>query len=303
MGVILLVVTVIVFLVFERLFGIERFANLGSGQRGVAQAPPLRRTPMTIGLAAYSFLVTLFLLGPPVAVVIMSFASPASYTFPPSGWSLSWYRAMVHESVWRDSAWLSLRVALLAATMATSAGLLAALALARHRFRGSSVFKALSLAPLIVPVILYAAAIFDFESRLNLTASVVGYAVAHAVLALPFTVIILRAALGSVDADLDAAAVSLGASRTRAFRAITFRLVLPAIAAAALIGFITSWDEPVVSLFLSGLAKTLPVYMFTFIQQQLDPTIAAVSSFLLLIAIAVVAVAAAAPHLIRVRRH
>jgi ABC-type spermidine/putrescine transport system permease subunit II len=141
--------------------------------------------------------------------------------------------------------------------------------------------KALFMLPLIVPVILIAAAIYELETRLNLTGTVRGYALGHTVLALPFTVLICTGALQQVGTSLEEAARSLGAGRLTAFRRATLPLIMPSVCAAAAIAFVTSWDEVVIALFLKGFDATLPVTIYTFVSQDLRPTVAAVSTLIL----------------------
>jgi putative spermidine/putrescine transport system permease protein len=283
MGVGLLVAALAVYTVFERAFGIERLAagSPGAGSKGAGGAAVGGSRLFTIALGTWSAIVFAALILPLGYMVMVSFSDQSYLTFPPEGLSLQWYRELFGESQWGTSAWLSLRVALLTTVLATVIGLLAALGLARGRIRGARVLTALFTLPLIVPVILIAAALYDLESELGIAGTVRGYAIAHTVLALPFTVLICLGALRQVGSSLEEAARSLGAGRLRAFRETTLPLIMPSVAAAAVIAFITSWDEVVVALFLQGYDATLPVTIFSFVSQDLRPTVAALSTIIL----------------------
>ncbi|WP_028924163.1 ABC transporter permease subunit [Pseudonocardia acaciae] len=286
MGVGLLVLALVIYYVFDRAFGMDALA--GAGDRGpvnVQVAPrPGGRRRVSVGraaLAGWSALVFAFLVVPLVYVVLVSF-SPKSYlTFPPSGLSLQWYEELFADTAWGESAWLSFQVAVLATVLATVAGLLAALGMTRARPRGARALRGLFMLPMIVPVVLIAAGLYDLEGQLGIAGTVLGYGLAHAVLALPFTVLICTAALQQVGSSLEEAARSLGAGRVTAFCRVTLPLVLPSVAGAAVIAFITSWDEAVISLFLQVIEPTLPVKIYQFVQQDLRPTVAALSTLIL----------------------
>jgi putative spermidine/putrescine transport system permease protein len=155
-------------------------------------------------------------------------------------------------------------------------------ALLRFVKYGKGLIRALALSPLILPVIVTAIALFDIMTRLDLVGSFWGLLLSHTVLALPFPVFILENALKSVDPNLEDAAVSLGASRLKAFYKVTIPLIVPSIFGAALFAFLASWDEVVIVLFVGGaLLQTLPVQMFQFLTTEVRPTIASASTLLI----------------------
>jgi putative spermidine/putrescine transport system permease protein len=152
-----------------------------------------------------------------------------------------------------------------------------------ERMRGSrattAVANGLIFSPAIVPVIVLAVGVYFVFSDLGLTASVPGLVIAHTMLALPFVVITVRTSLGAVDRRLEDAAASMGATPLRTFASVTLPLILPGIVAGALFAFITSWDEIVMAVFLtSPTFQTLPVVMFTQVQDYVDPTVAAAAT-------------------------
>jgi ABC-type spermidine/putrescine transport system permease subunit II len=241
-----------------------------------------RLDPAQIALWLFTLAVFGFLLFPLVAVLPISVSEGAVLEFPPEQLTLRWYGEFFGDQNWRDSLFLSIRLGLAVAVLATALGLATALALTRYMRRGKLAVRALVLAPLIVPVIVTAIAVFDIMIQLRMTGSFLGLLVAHTILALPFTVIILESALKSVDTELEDAAVSLGASRAQAFVKVTVPIIRPGLFTAGLIAFITSWDEVVVVLLVGGaFAQTLPVRMFEFLTTQVRPTVAAASGVLI----------------------
>ena len=229
-----------------------------------------------------------FLLFPLVVVIPESFSPTTILYFPPHGLSLRWYQDFVNDPNWIPALWLSVRLGLSVAALATILGLAAAVGLHRYIKRGRGAIRLLVVGPVIIPVIVSAIAIFDIMSRLRLVGTFEGLLLAHTILAVPFPIIILENALKSVDPTLEDAAVSMGASRLQAFYKVTLRLILPSVFGAALFAFMASWDEVVVVLFVGGaFLQTLPLVMYQFVTTEIKPTIGAVST-LLIVAVAIV---------------
>lgn len=239
---------------------------------------------MTGGRVAGSAVVAavgVFLVLPTLIVLPMSFSGAAMLVFPPAGFSLRWYRAFFTDPGWQAAAWHSLAVAVTAAAIATVLGTLAAVALVRGRVPLAGLFRSLLLLPMIVPAIVTAVAAFRVFSLLGLTDTLPGLGLAHALLGLPFVVINVSAVLRRTDPRIEAAARSLGASPWRAFRRVTLPLIFPGVAAGAVFAFLTSFDEVVVALFLTGIdSTTLPVQMWSGIRFEINPVVAAVSVLL-----------------------
>jgi len=233
-------------------------------------------------LWALTVLVLVFLIFPLLVVIPESFSPSAILQFPPAGLSLRWYRDFFGNADWLDALRLSIELGVAVAVLATLLGLGAAIGVVRFIGVGRGAIRALALAPLIVPVIVTAIALFEVMTRLGLVGSFVGLLLCHTVLALPFPFFILENALKSVDPTLEDAAVSLGASRARAFLKVTVPLIAPSIFGAALFAFLASWDEVVIVLFVGGaLLQTLPVQMFQYLTTEVRPTIAAASTMLI----------------------
>jgi len=237
---------------------------------------------MRIGRIAGGAVVTtvlLYMALPILIIVVLSFSSASYLTFPPPAFGVRWYREYLGSGEWLAATGLSLSVAASVVVLATVLGTLAALGLARLPPLLRNVAAALILSPLIVPVIVVAIGIYYAYSRYGLVGTPVGLVLAHTCLAVPFVVTSVSASLAGFDRRLEQAALSLGATPWGTFRQVTLPLIRPGVLIGALFAFITSFDELVVALFLSGSgAVTLPRRMWDDLRFAIDPTIAAVST-------------------------
>ena len=230
-------------------------------------------------------LVFLYLVFPILVVIPVSFSSGTYLGFPPPGFSLRWYENFLGRSDWLSAAWLSLWIGGAVMMLSTALGAPAAIALVRSRFRGRNLLVGFIISPLIAPVIIVAIGIYFFYARLGMVGNPVALVVAHTCLAVPFVVINVSATLQDFDERLEHAAMNLGATPWGAFWQVTFPIIRPGILAGALFAFISSFDELVVALFVSGsTAVTLPRKMWDSIRFEIDPTIAAVSTILVVLA-------------------
>ena len=240
-----------------------------------------RRGRTSRGLAVVAGLVFLYLVFPILIVIPLSFSSGTYLSFPPPGFSLHWYRNFFGRSDWLDAAYLSIWIGGVVMCLATLLGVPAAIALVRSRFPGKNLLVGFIISPLIAPVIILAIGIYFFYARLGLVGNPFGIVIAHTCLAVPFVVINVSAALQGFDERLEHAAMNLGATPWRTFWQVTFPIIRPGVLAGALFAFISSFDELVVALFVSGsTAVTLPRKMWESIRFEIDPTIAAVSTIL-----------------------
>jgi putative spermidine/putrescine transport system permease protein len=238
--------------------------------------------PGGVLLATVSALVLAFLVAPVAIIVVISFSNSELLTFPPPGYSLRWYAKLLSDPAWRNALWTSLKVAFLTMGLSALIGVPASLALVRGKFKGKDFIYAFLLSPMIVPTIITAIALYFFFAPMNATGSVVAMALGHTVLALPIVVVIMSATLQGFDQRLEQAAFNLGASRLYAMRRITLPLIGAGLLSAMLFAFLTSFDDLLVPLFLSGiLNETLSVKMWNGLRYSADPLIAAVSSFLI----------------------
>lgn len=227
-------------------------------------------------------LILLFLVAPVVVVVPMSFSGSRFLDFPPKVWSLRWYERFFTDPSWLDAMLLSLKLAACTAMIATPLGVAAAYALhvGRHRvFRRLHTFL---LLPLMVPHIIIAIALFYMYARLGWLGSFAGLLAANTMMAVPFIVVTALSGLRGFDMSQELAARSMGCSRLEAF----WRVVLPQISGSiwsgVIFAFVTALDEVVIALFVSsGDATTVTKVMFSSLRDEIDPTIAAVSSILI----------------------
>jgi putative spermidine/putrescine transport system permease protein len=240
-----------------------------------------RTSPILVAVAG---LVLLYLALPIFVVVPLSFSSGLYLSFPPPGFSLRWYERFFADPAWTSAAWLSIVVGVTVMLLSVLLGTPAAFALVRGRFPGARLINGFILTPVIVPGIIVAIGVYFFYARIGLIGTPLGLILAHTCLAVPFVVINVSATLYGFDERLEHAAMSLGASPWATFREITLPLIRPGILAGAVFAFITSFDELLVALFVSGSsAVTLPRRMWDQIRFNIEPTIAAVSTLLIVL--------------------
>lgn len=233
-------------------------------------------------VVALCAVVLFYLVFPILVIVPLSFSSATYLSFPPPGWSLRWYENFFGSDEWQSAAILSIWVGLSVTLLSCVLGTPAAFGLVRGRFPGKKLINGFILSPIIVPGIIVAIGIYFVYARLGLIGHPIGLVLAHTCLAVPFVVINVSASLYGFDERLEQAALSLGATPWRAFWQVTFPLIRPGVMAGAVFAFITSFDELLVALFVSGTtAMTLPRLMWQEIRQDIDPTIAAASTLLL----------------------
>jgi putative spermidine/putrescine transport system permease protein len=244
-------------------------------------------------LGAVVIAICAFLILPTLAVVPVSFTKTEFIIFPPKGLSLQWYDVFFNHPAWRNATLTSIAVATAAAICSTAIGTLAAFGLNRLTGPMARAVIWLLLLPMLVPTIVLAVAFFSGLARLGVVGTKAGLVVAHTILTLPFVVINVSASIQKLDWRMVAAARSLGADPITAFRKIALPAVLPGVLAGAVFAFLTSFDEVVVALFISGVdAVTLPVQMWNGIRFEISPAVAASSSILLLLSVAFLSVGA-----------
>jgi len=231
-------------------------------------------------------LILLFLVLPLFIVIPISFSSSEFLQFPPEELSLKWYKNFFGSDIWMRALLNSVKIALMSSILATILGVTAALALTRYRFKGKNLIFSFLISPMIIPVIIIAIGAFFQFSRLRLIGNIYTIVLAHTVISIPIVLITISASLQVFDRSLEYAALSLGASPFVTFFKITFPIIRPGVISGALFAFITSFDEVVISFFLSTYRSiTLPRHMWSSLREQIDPTIAASSSLLILTAV------------------
>jgi putative spermidine/putrescine transport system permease protein len=279
MGILLLAVSVVGYILALKIGGKGMLSPVQQGSRGAAARDPLRPTPVA-GLCVAVLVFDLILLILPLLVVIpTSVTETTQIQFPPLGFSTKWFVEALTSSIWIDAFIKSIRVGVMTAICATLCGL----ALARVGTRSKSMMlksaiQVGAIMPLIVPVILLGIGIYDVQGRLGLIGSDIGLVIAHSVLCLPLVFLVLANALAAVDVSLEQAAWTMGASNGRAFWNVVVPIIMPALVGAFLISFVTSWDEAVLAMFQTGLDKTLPVTIYSFLKSGITPAVSAVAT-------------------------
>lgn len=238
------------------------------------------------GTRAAALAVLFFLYMPIVTLVVMSFNTGDSLTIW-SGFGLRWYEVVLNN----DDMLRAIRNSMLIATIATLTGTviatMAALALSRGRFRGRRIVEGLIGLPLVVPEIVAAIALLLFFVLIGFRLGLVSVIVAHSTFTIPFAFLPIRARLADMDPSLAEAAADLYANDWQCFRRIIFPLIWPGVAAGAMLAFIASLGDFVISFFVSGPGSTtLPVYIFGMIRMGITPTVNAISTMLILASVA-----------------
>ena len=311
----LLVASLFVFCLYDRLLGLSTLAGQGSAERaGVIGAsgarigwvfiaaiawlgdragalverlfPPRADRPNRRGgrslLRLAALIVIAFLVIPSFFVIPISFSRSAFMEWPPVGFTLDWYGSYFGSSLWVQATVRSFVTALLTATLAILIATPAAFVLVRRGFFGKGAVLAFLMTPLILPRMIIAVALFYLYARIGLVGTTFGLVLGHTVLAVPYVVITVMAVLKSYDERLDQAAATLGASTWKTLRYVTLPLIAPGIVSAFLFAFIVSFDELTIALFTTGgLSATLPKLMWDDAVLKVSPLLAAVSTVLL----------------------
>jgi putative spermidine/putrescine transport system permease protein len=239
-------------------------------------------------LSVTSWLTLLFLLLPVLVIVPLSFSSRRYLEFPPQGFSFQWYASFFSNHTWTAATWASFKIAFLVTALSTTLGTLASFFFVRARCRWKNLAYSFALSPMIVPAIVVAIAFYFFFAKLKLIGSLAGMVLAHSVLAVPYVIVIVTATLQGFDVNLERAAMSLGANRLKTFFKVTFPLVRPGILSGALFAFLTSFDEVIIAIFISGTTTgTLPKKMWESITMETDPTLTAIATMLIVLTVAV----------------
>jgi len=242
-------------------------------------------------------LILFFLIAPVLIIIPLSFNAqdfftftPAMLAFDPAGYSTKHHVDFFTNPDWQGPLWNSLKIAPVATLIAVVLGTLAAIGLSQSHVPFRRAIMAILISPMIVPLIIAAAGMYFFYSRIGLQGTYWGVVLAHAVLGVPFVIITVTATLVGFDRSLTRAAASMGAGPLRTFFKVQMPLILPGVVSGALFAFITSFDEVVVVLFLGAAGqKTLPWQMFTGLREQISPTILAAATVLVAISVLLLA--------------
>ena len=287
----------------------------------MAQLPPYTTTGERIWHYAFRVicgLIFLFLILPVLIVLPLSFNvepyfsfTPGMLSFDPDAFSLRWYKDIFRNGMaapdapfdlawlsdtWNNAQWMrairnSFFIGICATLLSTALGTLAAIGLSRSEMPYRRLIMSILISPMIVPLVITAAGMFFFYSRIQLSQTYIGVIMAHAVLGTPFVIITVTATLVGFDRSLVRAANSLGAGPIQTFAKIQMPLIIPGVISGGLFAFITSFDEVVAVLFLaSPEQRTIPRQMWSGIREQISPTILAVATLLVLLSIVLLTV-------------
>jgi putative spermidine/putrescine transport system permease protein len=251
----------------------------------------MEERPTSLTLKIVTLVMFVFLLAPLIVVVPISFSGDSYMMFPPSSWSTKWYWAVFRDSKMVAAFWISLALAFVVTICSLIIGLPAAYALVRLKPRGAELLSSLFTAPLLLPTIVLGLAILIVFARYGLLATFQGLVMAHLIVTLPYAVRVLSTALATLPIAAEEAAASLGASPLTVFRRITLPAMRSGIIGTTALCFLVSFDEVVISLFMTGpRISTLPVAMYHHVEQQADPLVASLSVLLVVFTLLIVLV-------------
>ncbi|MGN0915507.1 MAG: ABC transporter permease [Succinivibrio sp.] len=230
------------------------------------------------------FLLLIAIIAPAMVIIPQSFTSLNYFIYPIKGYSLKWYMKFFDNAEWITSLERSLLIAILVAVFATFIGTLAALAVNKLNFKGKNIFLNLMLTPMIVPVVITGVALYASFAKVGLNNTILGLVMAHSLLAIPMVFLTMSSAFARFDTNLELAAMSMGSTPLGAFFRVTLPSVRASVVTSALLSFVTSLDEVVVTIFVSGAnTKTLPMVMWENLRATIDPTIAVAATFLIIL--------------------
>jgi putative spermidine/putrescine transport system permease protein len=235
----------------------------------------------------------IFLLVPILFIVALSFGSSRWLIFPPPSWTFKWYEELFADPRWLESMLTSFKIAVIVTILSVIFGLLASIALTRGTFKGREVLRAFFLTPMVLPLVILAVALYAMFLEWGLNGTLLGFVIAHLIVALPFSIISISNALEGFDQSMEDAAILCGASPWEA----RFRVTLPSIQhglfSAGVFSFLISWDEVVLAIFMaSPTLQTLPVKIWGTLRQDLTPVIASASTLLVAFTVALMVLVA-----------
>ncbi|MDQ7976694.1 ABC transporter permease [Paraburkholderia sp. SARCC-3016] len=230
----------------------------------------------------YHTLFIAFMVAPLVVVVAVSFTGKGYISMPTDGLSLRWFRALGQADDFISAFWLSIRLGVVAATVAVALAVPAALALTRYRFAGRGALTSFFLSPLMIPYVVLGVAFLRFFTLAGLTGSFFWLALTHVIVVMPYALRLVLASATGLERDGERAARSLGAGRLTAFRRVVLPLMLPGVAGGWILAFIQSFDELTMTVFVATPGTTtLPVAMYNDIAQNIDPLVTSISAVLI----------------------
>jgi spermidine/putrescine transport system permease protein len=226
-----------------------------------------------------------FLFAPIVVLVLFSF-NDSKRNASWKGFTLKWYGELLHDQPVLDALWLTMRVALVATVLSTIFGALAAYALTRYKFRGSGLYNGAVYVPLVIPEIVFAVALLSGFNAASIGLSFKTVVIAHVAFMISFVIVVVKARMAGFDKALEEASMDLGANEIQTFLYVTLPFMVPGILAGALLAFVLSFDDFVITFFNSGVGNTtLPLKVYSMVKFGVTPEINAISVFMLLVSI------------------
>jgi spermidine/putrescine transport system permease protein len=240
-----------------------------------------RRLPLwLVGFTAASF----FLLHLPILILVAFSFNESRFSVDWTGFTLSWYVRLLDRPDILAALRASLTVGTISTVVSTLFGTLLALALARHRFRGRGLGEALLYAPIVTPEIVVGISLLILFATVGLPLGLTTITIAHIAFQISFVVVVVLARLRGMDRNLEEAALILGADEITTFWKVTVPQLWPGILAGALLAFTLSFDDFVITFFVSGVGSTtLPLVVYSMVRKNIEPTINAISTMILLV--------------------
>ncbi|MDF3181402.1 ABC transporter permease [Mesorhizobium sp. P17.1] len=233
-------------------------------------------------------IVYVFLLSPIVVTVPMAFGPANTLTFPPDDYSLDLFRIFFSSPDWLGPLFQSIKIALATTTLSVLSGTLSAYWIVRHEFVGKRLVTSVIMSPLIVPGIVASLGLYIYFSYLRINSTTVSLILGHLMVVLPFVIVMLMAGIVKLDRNLEFSAELMGARPIRMFLTVVLPQLVPSLVTAALFAFLLSFDEFIISWFLSGTSTvTLPVRMYSALNWEVSPVIAADSTFMMAVSLLV----------------
>jgi putative spermidine/putrescine transport system permease protein len=237
-------------------------------------------------LRIFNWIMLVLMLAPIVLIVWMSFTPGVTFRLPLDNFSLRWYREAFHYPGFLDAFLLSVRLAVISGALAVTLSFIAAYALTRSRFMGKAALEALFMSPLIVPAVVFGIAMLQFSNRLGFYNSFSSLVIAHIAIVTPYAIHTIHGSLRTVPIEMEWAAMNLGARRSTVLMKIMVPLCARGLLAAFLLCFLMSFSEVTVTIFMTGPAyQTLPVRIYNYLADQVDPTVAAISTLLIILSL------------------
>lgn len=224
-------------------------------------------------------LFVIFMLAPIVVVCLVAFTPEGFLSLPLNGFSLRWFRTIADYPEFIHAFWVSIGLGALSSTICLIFAVPAALAIARHEFRGKAALSAFLLSPLMIPHVVLGIAFLRFFTQIGLGGTFAALLIAHVIMIFPFALRLTLSSATGMDRSIEQAAVSLGATDWIVFRRVTLPIIMPGLISGWALAFIQSFDEVTMTVFLAAPGtETLPVRMFLYIQDNIDPLVTSVSA-------------------------